>query len=838
MGEDWVEYSDRYWHNVINKNSFSKKQGWKIHITADISDAQELLYVVANHLIKNKISFKFVNSVQELVRKNGKQGDRSAVGKFITIYPQDEEIFCSLLVILKKLTSKFKKGPFILNDCCWQESNVFFRYGGFIRNEKIIDGKEVLVIEDNDGNYVEDERRPYYSLPEFVVEPEYVKKNNTFPDERNFQKIRELDIKEAIHFSNSGGVYRFENKGESYVLKEGRYKAGLDATGNDGIRRIKNEYYNLSILKNVKSVIDVYDYFEAWENNYFVESYFNGETLKNFVATNYPLLLEDGTEKYLKIVDRVATKLYQAIIEIHKNGVGIGDLSINNVMISVVDNDVKIKIIDLENAQGIHENYSPSLVTPGFFANNIYSVKDADLFSYTRIIRYMLLPINFVLDLSSLMIDVQNQIIMDKFGNSVEKILSSLENIEQHKIKSEYVLPYQINALKPVTEELCLANIDNYIERLAKNIYRTILERKHLSIHGDISDIGGWNDFNISNGVFGALLVINRVKKYNNIELSDKIDEAVQRIRLLDKNERKLGLLDGLAGIITALIELNYYEYAKEFLKVYTIDEIEKYKDDISFETGLAGIGIFLLGIYRKTKNDKIHQLCIKTQKIILKQLDTVLEKRNLDISLFKGIGGVLLFLVLCKNDLKLPQQKSSKIEDLITTIFESVESDIEEKYSYIVNKDKTKDRIIPYLKDGGAGVIFVLLMIYKKNSLSYRLMDRVQKLLGQMMEVIRLEFSFDAGLYEGQLIFSLLERCYCRSLKIEEKYIGKLLSNLKLHFMSLEDEITITGKYGFRCSQDIATGAAGAIAALIGIRKANWGYWIPVLGFEDIFKF
>lgn len=51
---------------------------------------------------------------------------------------------------------------------------VFFRYGGFEKIIKEIKGKELYCIRNTEGELIEDVRKPYYILPDFVKEPKEV----------------------------------------------------------------------------------------------------------------------------------------------------------------------------------------------------------------------------------------------------------------------------------------------------------------------------------------------------------------------------------------------------------------------------------------------------------------------------------------------------------------------------------------------------------------------------------------------------------------------------------------------------------------------------------------
>ena len=68
---------------MLNKNEQnSPDQGWKIHITAVPTEAQEELYAVSKYLINNNISFKFIPTIDKLIDRNSKnRSEERRVGK-------------------------------------------------------------------------------------------------------------------------------------------------------------------------------------------------------------------------------------------------------------------------------------------------------------------------------------------------------------------------------------------------------------------------------------------------------------------------------------------------------------------------------------------------------------------------------------------------------------------------------------------------------------------------------------------------------------------------------------------------------------------------------------
>ena len=102
VNSQWINENTEYWHYMIYQSNNLPTQGWKIHLSATIQQAQKMLDIVAPWLIKEKVSFKFVSSLEQLVYSNSKYADRSESGKFITIYPRNDDEFEYLLQMLKR----------------------------------------------------------------------------------------------------------------------------------------------------------------------------------------------------------------------------------------------------------------------------------------------------------------------------------------------------------------------------------------------------------------------------------------------------------------------------------------------------------------------------------------------------------------------------------------------------------------------------------------------------------------------------------------------------------------------------------------------------------------
>ena len=77
VNSQWINENTEYWHYMIYQSNNLPAQGWKIHLSTTIQQGQEMLDIVAPWLIKEKVSFKFISSLEQLVYSNSKYADRS-----------------------------------------------------------------------------------------------------------------------------------------------------------------------------------------------------------------------------------------------------------------------------------------------------------------------------------------------------------------------------------------------------------------------------------------------------------------------------------------------------------------------------------------------------------------------------------------------------------------------------------------------------------------------------------------------------------------------------------------------------------------------------------------
>ncbi|MEL3958193.1 class III lanthionine synthetase LanKC [Caldifermentibacillus hisashii] len=832
----WSVYSDDHWTNLIFNEKDFPDQGWKIHITADINEASSLLYDVAEYLIKNEISFKYVSNLSTLKSKNAKYANRSASGKFITVYPENNDVFFKLLNDLKEITSSYKLGPYILNDQQWQESNIFFRYGGFKRILTDIDGEKVLAIRRPDGTLIPDERVPYYHLPDFIDEPDFIRTNNTFPSQDVFSRLKDFNIIEAIHQSNAGGVYLAEIEGKQVILKEGRHNAGTDGNGNDAFHRIKNEYYTLKRLECVEGVINVHEYFTAWRHNYFVEDFHEGRSLQEFISQEFPFTyFNDGNKGYVDKCILIINQLMDIIEEIHEKGIAMGDLSLSNIMLS---DDLKVTLIDFEAATSSEDRFDPAIATPGLISSDAKTFMEADWFAVYRIARTLFLPIIPVSDIAPQIISIHDKHIEEKFGEKAINFLKQVENKVSKYTNLRPQSPFLNRKLNIPTKELSLDNIDYIIKGLQKGIINNLDVDSFSLIKGNIEQyIDPINKYNIGHGSFGVILSLIRSDNDNinflKYHFSDWFELIIPFIEKSSKNmKNNIGLFNGFSGIITVLYELGYEKSAllvlKNLLKNFTEDKINT-TDDISIYSGLSGIGLLYLSFYKILNDETLFEnIKLIYNRIIFIYRNNIEDLKSFsDFGLLTGWSGAALFLF--KSSLLIDENEGKNIafELVDKSYVDALENNKNDDELFVIDDSRGFKRLIPYIENGSSGIALTMLEFQKEDK-NYLNSTR-KEVLDKFINSNYLFCSANGGLmsgYAGLLpLANAISHIYGKT-----DMIRLLLKNMNNYLVRNDnDEILFPGEYGFKCSMDVSTGAAGVLLILSDLKKNKWGSWLPL---------
>ncbi len=345
-------------------------QGWKLHISATEASAPEVLDAVVPVLIAEGAAFKFA-ATKALVRiLNSSTAARASGGKFLTIYPADDEQAVRVAEACHQATAGLT-GPVILSDRPYRPGSlVHYRYGGFSDQHAIdADGMVVHLIRTPDGQNVPDERKAAYQAPAWAADPFQPPVPATelpqapAPQSSPVLLNGRYLVRAALRHANKGGTYLAEDiaNGVHVVIKEGRpHVGGSVESGGDARDRVRHEARMLEMASPIGLTPALVEVFEQGGHVFLVEEHIPASTLREMVAdrTDPP---EPGLPPLEVAV--LAALLAQTMASFHAAGIVLRDFNPNNVL---TGNDHELVLVDLELAHPLGEDPGAPAGTPGY----------------------------------------------------------------------------------------------------------------------------------------------------------------------------------------------------------------------------------------------------------------------------------------------------------------------------------------------------------------------------------------------------------------------------------------------------------------------------------------
>jgi serine/threonine protein kinase len=308
-------------------------QGWKLHVSASVIDAAEVLRRVVPILVSEAVDFKLAKSSAILCALNNGEYGLPQVGKFISIYPENDDQALRLASCLHRVTNNLY-GPAILSDRAFDSSGiVYYRYGAF--DDKVMQaasGEIVPVFRSATGDYLPDRRALSYCPPEGIIDPFEASAFMVGLDKPNPLVANRYLITGVIDVSPRGKTYLAADLQvpRRCILKQARRHSSVDDHGRDGAERLRHEAAILNILQNLPGIPTVLDILSDDEQTYLIIEDIEGtpldvRVLESSRAGTYPSrteLLQWGRE------------LAQILGTIHSKGIVHRDLKLAHVVIT------------------------------------------------------------------------------------------------------------------------------------------------------------------------------------------------------------------------------------------------------------------------------------------------------------------------------------------------------------------------------------------------------------------------------------------------------------------------------------------------------------------------
>ncbi|MER5733692.1 class IV lanthionine synthetase LanL [Streptomyces sp. NPDC002138] len=368
---DWSVTPGEFWCHVIpDGGPVRRAQGWKLHVSATPLAAPLALARAAEVLVAHRAAFKFAASPSRVAALVSGRFERGGGGKFITVYPSDDDQFRLLAEELHRATLGLP-GPAVLSDRRYlPDSQVSYRFGVFAGVQELTaDGCFATLLTDPEGRRVADERNAWFSPPAWAGDP--------FP-ERSAAPVRSTAtakpvllggrylVRGAIQHSNKGGVFRAEDTetGALVVVKQARPHVAAGLEGLDVRDLLRREATLLERFGKVHPdrVPRLAEVFEQQGSVFLAAETVPGATLRRTVAER--LVATGAACPDDATADSLVRQLTDLVATAHELGVTLHDFNPNNVMVTP---DGRLLLIDLEMAAREGERWMLG-ATPGYTA--------------------------------------------------------------------------------------------------------------------------------------------------------------------------------------------------------------------------------------------------------------------------------------------------------------------------------------------------------------------------------------------------------------------------------------------------------------------------------------
>ena len=782
---DWSQTDLTIWRYLQPAGARLPEQGWKIHVSATVRNAGEVLLTAYDYLVERRIPFKYLRTRGIVLARNSKYAPREASGKLITVYPADE---AQLATVLRELDALLAGSPgaYILSDLRYGAGPLFVRYGGFVEQWLEVEGKRVLAIAGPDGALVPDRRKPTFQVPDWVALPACLEEHlaaRRAGDAESFP----YRVTQSLHFSNGGGVYRATRRsdGAQVVLKEARPHAGLDRENVDAVARLRREHDVLTRLAGVPGVPAVHERFTAWEHEFVAMQPVPGRPIGQWLGQHYPLTHHEvgDVAGYAERALRIVAAVERIVDDVHRRGVVFGDLHPLNVL---VDDDDSVSLIDFELAFPVEEDRRPTLGSPGFQAPPDRSGFGIDEYALAALRLYVFLPLNAVVELAPVKLRTHVEFIRRRFGLPDEYCDGILA-----------VLTPRVDPPAAVATPLDEPRPDWAVVR--KSVAAAILasatpHRTDRLFPGDVEqfEVGGAC---FAYGAAGVLHALDAAGAGRYPEHERWLLDSVRR-----DPPKEAGFFTGAHGIAHVLENFGYHDEADELVRAYA--ELLPATGDHGLNSGLSGVALNLLHFARARADETYAAQAVRLGERLLGMLaDAPPPGDKARAGLLHGWSGpALLFTRL---------HERSGDRRWLAAAERALERDLAECTTALDGSTQVRDgnfRTLPYVGVGSAGIALALAefaRVAPGAACSARLPELLDGLTG--------EFVIQPALALGRagLLAALAHGGGSRAA------VDRHLGALAWHAVPYQEGLAFPGIQLRRLSMDLNTGGAGVLVAL-----------------------
>lgn len=784
------------------------EQGWKIHVSAGLDNADRILDAVWDYCLPRRIELKFLRSPAALRARLSKYAARGYSGKLVTIYPVDDAACETLLRELDEILTG-EPNPYILSDLRWGAGPLHVRYGAFVNRYTVDEhGDVVAAIANPDGVLVPDRRGPVFAVPPWVTVPNFLAPHLAA---RNAVTVDDMPytVERVLHFSNGGGIYvaRDTRTGGQVVLKEGRPHCGLDAWGHDAVKRLEREYAILQRLAGIDGIPAVHDLFWLGEHRFLAMEYVDGPVLSQELVYRYPLIdPAAGPDEFARFTDwavQVYEQVEVALTAMHERGVVYGDLHLFNVLVreDAETGAPRITMLDFEVAAPVEEAVRPGLGNQGFAPPRGATGVSIDRYGLACLRMALFLPMTNLLWLHRPKAHHYAKIITEHFRPPPEFLAKAIE-----------VIAPEPDPMGDIPDRF--VPDPQHWPRLRDDLARAIVasatpDRDDRLFPGDVEQfsLGGLGLAYGAAGVLYALSVCGDGRH-------PRLEEWLLRRALDPPGGTRPGLYDGLHGVAYLLDHLGHRQAALDVVDICLRENWETLGLDLA--GGLAGIGLNLLHLADRTGEPALRVAARRAAELVAERLaddpapppepgeqPLVSGREHGYAGLLRGRSGAALLLLRSYDDTGdtgyLDQAALALRQDLRRCV-------LRDNGVLEVNEGW---RTMPYLDVGSIGIGMVLdEYLARRDDPGFAAASR------GVVQAAQAEMYILPGLFSGRA--GILLYLAGRSTRpATDPAVARQIRGLSWHALPYGGGIGFPGTGLLRLSMDLATGAAGVLLAL-----------------------
>ncbi|MFE6358876.1 class III lanthionine synthetase LanKC [Streptomyces sp. NPDC057806] len=828
--EGWTSHRTGDWLALRPVGCMLPSQGWKIHVAACLDNAERVLATVREYCLRHEVAFKFVPSRYLLHQRNAKYADRAASGKFITVYPADDEQCERLATDLARLLDG-EPGPYILSDLRWGKGPVHLRYGSFTRRHCYDEHGELRpAMEDGSGTLVPDRRGPVFRVPDWVTPPPFLRPHL---DARAAVTVGEMpyEIDKALHFSNGGGVYeaRHRETGRRVVLKEARPYAGLAADGADAVTRLHRERTALEQLSGLACTPEVLDSFTVGDHHFLVLEFVEGSPLNTFFARRHPLMESDPpAERLAEYTDwalRIHGLVEEAVAAVHARGIVFNDLHLFNIMVS--EDESSVVLLDFEAAQPAAEGGRQTVANPAFVAPADRRGFDVDRYALACLRIALFVPLTSLLAVDRGKAAHLAEVAAAQFPVPPGFLDEAVREILREPVVASSRVPAG-RATAPGSGVPFLPVEPGQWPDSRDSMVRAILasatpDREDRFFPGDIAQFAtAGGGMSVGHGTAGVLHALHE----SGAARIPAAEERLLRFAKQPESGTPLGFYDGLTGIAWTLQRLGHTASALELAELVLAEDHDALASDLY--GGTAGMGLALDALAGATGESGLHAAALRCAELAARPPSASTgsalpaSQGRVRTGLLHGAAGrALLFVRLYERtrDTALLDLAAEALHDDLTRCVRGASGTLQVDEGW---------RTMPYLGAGSVGIGMVI-----DDYLLHRHDEDLDRARRDIVQAAQATFYAQPGLFRGVAGMVLhLARTNADGPGTAPEDVRRQVGCLTWHAMSYDGHLAFPGEQMMRLSMDLATGTAGvllALSAALGDRPAQLPFLPPL---------